>query len=106
MAGVDDDDLDLEDVDEDDVLMFEGLPVTSQMFKITGAKGSVDPRSQFDLAGLPSKTRIRGTFEGVVVDIEHKKVPKADEMVRIHKIKIDDQGFVRLTRLLKEKDHE
>lgn len=98
----DDDDYTLPEIDEDDVLMFEGLPVTSQIFKITGVKGTVDPRSQFDLAGIPSKTRVRGTFEAVVVDIEHKKVPRADEMIRIHKIKIDDEGFVRLTRIVKE----
>lgn len=95
---------DLPHIDDPDVLMFEGLPVTGQGFKITGVTGGFDPRRQFSLAGLPSGTHVRGEWEGVVNDITYKKVKGEPEMLRVHHIKVGEEDVVTLTHIMSDLD--
>lgn len=113
MAGMDemnDDDAprleDMPNIDDPDVLMFEGMPVTGHGFKITGVTGGFDPRQQFSLAGLPSGTHVRGEWEGKVEDITFKKVKGEDAMLRVHHIRVGDEDVVTLTHITSDLDAE
>lgn len=113
MAGMDemnDDDAprleDMPHIDDPEVLMFEGMPVIGHGFKITGVTGGFDPRQQFNLAGLPSGTKVSGTWEGTVHDILHKKTKGKDEMTRIHCIKVGENDVIALTYAESDLDAE
>lgn len=97
---------DLPEISDPEIMMFEGMPVTGQGFKITGVAGSVNPRRQFKLAALPSGTHVSGTWEGIVEDIIYEKVKGKKEMTRIHKVKVGDDDVVSMTHILSDLDDE